>query len=95
VSIFDEVTPDEEEEVIRKVYEAIRKRKLHLGALLILRGFSPLAPVAGALGRFFLGPLTPFMGHREEKYIWTLEKPENLRKLIEMLEKDEAKRSSF
>lgn len=90
MSIFQEVTPEEEEEVIRKVYEVIRKKKLHVGALLFLRGFSPLAPLAGALGRFFLGPITPFMGHREEKYIWTLEKPENLKKLIEMLEKDEA-----
>ncbi len=91
MSIFQEVTPEEEEEVIRKVYEAIKKKKLHVGALLLLRGFSPMAPIAGALGRFFLGPLTPFMGHTEEKYIWTLEKPENLKKLIEMLEKDESK----
>lgn len=61
-------------------------------ALLILRAFSPFSPTAGALGRFFLGPLTPFMGHREEKWIWTLEKTENLNKLIAMLEADEKKR---
>lgn len=39
-----------------------------------------------------MGPLTPFMGHREEKWIWTLEKTENLNKLIAMLEADEKKR---
>jgi hypothetical protein len=91
MSIFQKVTPEEEEQVIQKAYEEIKKRKLHVGALLILRGFSLFAPIGGALGRFFLGPVTPFMGHREEKIIWTLEKPENLQKLTKMLEEDEEK----
>jgi hypothetical protein len=94
MSIFQEVTPEEEEEVIQKVYEAIKKRKLNVAALLLLRGFGLFAPIGGALGRFFLGPITPFMGHREEKVIWTLEKPENLQKIIKMLEKDEEKQQS-
>jgi hypothetical protein len=91
MSIFQKVTPEEEEQVIQKAYEEIKKRKFHVGALLILRGFSLFAPIGGALGRFFLGPVTPFMGHREEKIIWTLEKPENLLKLTKMLEEDEEK----
>jgi hypothetical protein len=88
MSIFQETTPEEEEEVINKVYEIIKKRGLETAALLILRGFGPFAPLGGSLGRFFLGPITPFMGHREEKIIWTLEKTENLQKLIKMLETD-------
>jgi hypothetical protein len=77
--------------MVQKVYEAIKKRKLNTAAPLLLRGFGSFAPIGGALGRFFLGPITPFMGHCEEKIIWTLEKPGNLQKLIEMLEKDEEK----
>jgi hypothetical protein len=88
MSIFQETTPEEEEEVINKAYKIIKKRGLDTAALLILRGFGPFAPLGGSLGRFFLGPITPFMGHREEKIIWTLEKTENLDKLIKMLEKD-------
>ena len=93
MSIFDDVTPEEEEEVIKKAYEYIKKKKLRTAALLILRGFSPFAPIGGSLGRFFLGPITPFMGHKEEKLIWTLEKPENLKKLISMFEEDENRES--
>jgi hypothetical protein len=86
MSIFQETTREEEEEVILKAYEYIRKHGLETAALLILRGFGPMAPIGGALGRFFLGPVTPFMSHREEKIIWTLERPENLQKLTKMLE---------
>jgi len=89
LSIFDNVTPEEEEEVIKKAYKYIKKKNLRTAALLILRGFGPFAPIGGSLGRFFLGPVTPFMGHNEEKLIWTLEKPENLKKLISMFEEDE------
>jgi len=86
MSIFQETSLEEEAEVVQKTYEVITKRGLETAALLILRGFGPFAPLGGSLLRFFLGPVTPFMGHREEKIIWTLEKTENLQKLIEMLE---------
>ena len=92
MSIFDDVTPEEEEDVLKTAYKTIREKQVWTAALLILRSFSPFSLTGGALARFFLGPLTPFMGHREEKWIWTLEKPENLNKLIAMLEADEEKR---
>jgi hypothetical protein len=86
MSIYQETTREEEEEVIQKAYYYIKKHGLETAALLLIRGFGPMAPIGGALGRFFLGPLTPLMSHREEKIIWTLEKPENLQNLTKMLE---------
>ncbi|MDP2901116.1 MAG: hypothetical protein Q8O47_09120 [Candidatus Bathyarchaeota archaeon] len=91
MSIFDDVTPGEEAETVDTAYKLIKERKLETAALLILRAAGLFAPLAGAMGRFFLGPVTPFMGHREEKWIWTLEKTENVNKLIAMLEADEEK----
>lgn len=89
MSIFDDVTPGEEAETVETAYNFIKEKKLDAAALLTLRALGLLAPFMGAMGRFFLGPVTPLMGHREEKWIWTLEKTENVNKLITMLEADE------
>jgi len=80
------VTPEEEEGVIKKAYEFISKHGLEEAALLILYSVKPMAPLGGALGRFFLGPLIPFIGHREETIITAFEQPENIEKLIQMIE---------
>ena len=84
-SIFDEVTPEEEERMIEKAYKFISKYGLEDAALLILYSVKPLSPLGGALGRFFLGPVVPFIGHREETFITTFEQSKNIGKLIEMI----------
>lgn len=86
MGIFDKVTKEEEERVLKKAYDLIEKYGLYDAALLILYSVKPLAPLGGALGRFFLGPLIPFIGHREESVITTFEQSGNIGKLIEMIE---------
>lgn len=86
MGIFDKVTEEEEERVLKKAYDLIEKYGLHDAALLILYSVKPLAPLGGALGRFLLGPLIPFIGHREESVITTFEQSGNVGKLIEMVE---------
>lgn len=44
-------------------------------------------------GRFFLGPLIPFLPHDVEQYIWALEKEENIDWLIEQLEDENMENS--
>lgn len=86
MSIFTPVTLEEEEEVIKDLYKMIDDRNAHIGALLIIRSVKPMSLLGGMLLRFFLGPVIPLLGHREEKWIWTLQMPENLEKLEKMLE---------
>ena len=71
--------------MIEKAYDLITTYGLEDAALLILYSVKPLTPIGGALGRFFLGPLVPFIGHREESLITTFEQPENIEKLIDMI----------
>jgi len=87
MSIFTPVTLEEEEEVINQIYKMIDDRNAHVGALLIIRAGKPVSLLAGMLLRFLLGPVIPLLGHREEKWIWTLQMPENLEKLENMLAK--------
>lgn len=83
---WDEVTPDEEENLIRQTAEMILKYDIDTAAILMLQSFKPLASFGGQVGRFFLGPLLPFMGEREDALIQTFEKRENVEKLIKILE---------
>jgi len=86
MSIFTPVTLEEEEEVIKDLYKMIDDRNAHIGALLIIRSVKSVSLLGGMMLRFLLGPVIPFLGHREEKWIWTLQMPENLEKLEKMLE---------
>ncbi len=83
---WDEVTPEEEDDLIKKAAEAILKYEMDAAAILVLQSFKPLVSFGGQVGRFFLGPLLPFMGEREDALIQTFEKRENVEKLIRILE---------
>ena len=85
MSVFSEVTLEEEEEVIQSLYNMIDARDAHVMALLLIRAFKPVSLIGGSLLRFILGPVVPFLSHKEEKWIWTLQMPENLQKLEDML----------
>jgi len=83
---WEEVTPEEEEEMIKKAAEWISKYDMELAVKLFLGGVKPFSYLGGALGRFFLGPFIPFIGHREDTFICTFEKKENIEKLLEILD---------
>lgn len=83
---WDDVSPDEEDDLIKKTAEMILKYDMDTAAILMLQSFKPLVSFGGQVGRFFLGPLLPFMGEREDALIQTFEKRENVEKLIKILE---------
>lgn len=83
---WDEVTPEEEDDLITRTAEAILKHEMDAAAILMLQSFKPLVSFGGQVGRFFLGPFLPFMGEREDALIQTFEKRENVEKLIRILE---------
>ena len=88
---WDEITPEEEEKMIKKAAEWVSKYDMELAVKLILGGVKPFSYLGGALGRFFLGPFVPFIGHREDTFICTFEKKENIEKLLEILDAEKRK----
>lgn len=85
-----ELTPEEEEEIIRRVAEKITEYGMSAAAVLLLQTFKPMAFLGGQTGRFFIGPLLYGLGDKislgAEKLFMVFEKRDNIEKLIRMLE---------
>ena len=85
-----EVTPEEEEEIIRRVADKINEYGMNAAAVMILQTFKPMAYIGGQMGRFFLCPLLYGLGDRvsigAERLFAVFENRDNLEKLIRMLE---------
>lgn len=85
-----EVTPEDEEEYIRKIAEAIHKYGMEVPAILFLESTKPLAYIGGQMGRFFVSPFLPVIseevGIKGEKFFMIFEKRDNVEKLIQLVE---------
>jgi len=90
--VFRKVTPDEEQKAREKILKFIKDRGIETGAILIFNSFRNMSRLGGMAGRFFLGPLVPFLPHEIEQYIWVLEKEENIDWLLERLEIESSKK---
>jgi len=84
--VFREVTPEQEQEAREKILRFIKDRGVETAAILVFSSFRNMSRLGGMAGRFFLGPLVPFLRHDVEQYIWVLEKEENIDWLLERLE---------
>ena len=86
-----EVKPEEEEEMIKKAAEIIRKYQMEGMAILMLESSKPLVFIGGELGRFFLSPFLYAFGDnvsaKGERFFRVFEKRDNVEKLIQLLEK--------
>jgi len=85
--VFRKVTPEQEKKAREKILKFIKDRGFETGAILIFNAFRNMSRLGGMAGRFFLGPLIPFLPHEIEEYIWVLEKEENIDWLLEQLDK--------
>jgi len=85
-----EITPEEEEETIKKAAETIHRYGMDVAAIMLLESVKPLVFIGGQMGRFFLFPFIPFFGERvsegSEKFFTVFEKRENVEKLLTLLE---------
>ncbi|MBS7637321.1 hypothetical protein KEJ49_00290 [Candidatus Bathyarchaeota archaeon] len=85
-----ELTPEEEEEIIKRVAEKISEYGMNAAAVLMLQTFKPMAYIGGQMGRFFISPLLYGLGERislgSEKLFMVFENRDNIEKLIRMLE---------
>ena len=77
--VFREVTPEQEKRA---------REKIETAAILVFSSMRSMSRLGGMAGRFFLGPMIPFLPHDVEQYIWALEKEENIDWLIEQLENE-------
>jgi acyl-CoA reductase-like NAD-dependent aldehyde dehydrogenase len=84
--MWDEPTPEEKEDIIKRVAETIYKYDMDLVAILFLESIKPIASVGGQLARYMIAPFVPFIGERSMPYLATFQSKENLEKLIRELE---------
>jgi hypothetical protein len=84
--VFREVTPEQEKRAREKILKLINDRGVETAAILVFSSMRNMSRLGGMAGRFFLGPLVPFLPHDVEQYIWVLEKEENIDWLLERLE---------
>jgi ATP-dependent RNA circularization protein (DNA/RNA ligase family) len=86
-----EVTPAEEEAMIKYLAEQIHKYGMETVAILSLESLKPLVWVGGELGRAFITPFVPIIsetwGQKTEKFFRIFEKRDNIDKLLNLVEK--------
>jgi hypothetical protein len=85
-----EVTPEEEEEVIMKVAQEVRKRRMGVPAMMLLETLNPLSFMGATMGRLFLSPILPALGEdlgmKGEIILQVFEKHRNIEKLVSLIE---------
>ena len=90
-NLWDELPPDEEDELIEKMAQHIVKRRLGLMAQIALETISPVAWLGAELGMTIFGPYLEFFG--VEKVTALFRKRGNLRRLMDRIEElDEEKK---
>ena len=86
-----EVTPEDEDEMIRKIAQKIHKYGLDIAAIIMFESVKPLSYIGAQMGRFFFSPFLPAFGENlgvsGEKFLQIFEKHENVEKLIKAVEK--------
>lgn len=88
-----EISPEEEEEMIKRAAELIQTYDMDLVAIMMLETARPLVFVGGTLGRAFSSPFFMMLGDKladeGNKFFATFDKRENVDKLITLIKKME------
>ena len=92
--LLDEPNESEEKEIIEKTAAKIANSEWSNLIMLLLRTGKPLFYIGGELATFFLSPLLIMFEDKGFKFINTLEKRENIEKLIARIEELEKETKS-
>ena len=85
----DELTPEEEDRLLDKVADEVKKRKLQAPAIMFFELHKPLANVGAHFAMATSPFLIPFLGYKNvDEYSRLLSKRENVEKLLIKLESD-------
>ena len=89
--LWDDLPPEEEDELIEKLAQNIVKRKMGLMAQLTLETISPISKLGADLGMTLLGPYLEFFG--VEKVTALFRKRENMNRLLDRIDELEMEKS--
>ena len=90
-NLWDDLPPEEEDQLIEKLAQNIIKRKMGLLAQLTLETISPISKMGADLGMTLLGPYLEFFG--VEKVTALFRKRENLTRLLDRIDELEMEKS--
>lgn len=86
----EEITPEEEEEVIEWIAREFYKYGLETAAIMFLESLKPISRYGSSMGQMFVSPMLPILGDnmmmKGDKAMRIFEKDENVEKLIQRLE---------
>lgn len=85
-----EVTPEDEDEIIKRVAEEVHKLGMEIPAIIMLETINPMSFMGATMGRLFLSPVLPALGEdlgmKGEIVLQVFEKHANIEKLISLIE---------
>jgi hypothetical protein len=91
-----DITPEEEDEIVKKIAKKIHEYNIDIPSILLLEGIKPLTFVGSQIGRFTVSPFLSLLGDdvglMGEKILRVFEKRENLEKIQVYLEELEKKK---
>ena len=86
----EEVTPEDEDEVIEWVAQQLYKYGMETAAIMFLESLKPISRYGSSMGQMFVSPLLPFLGDsitvKGDKAIRVFEDTRNVERLIQRLE---------
>ena len=86
-----DITPDEEDEITRKIAEKIHNYGMDIPSILLMESMKPLTYIGSQMGRVVISPFLPIFGHEigltGEKLLRFFEKSANVEKILNHLEK--------
>jgi hypothetical protein len=85
-----EVTPEEEDELLKKIAMKMHDLEMEIPAIIFLETVKPLSFIGSQMGRFLLAPFLPILGDELEltgaKLIRIFENRQNMEKIIQHIE---------
>ena len=86
----EEVTPEDEDEVIEWIAQQLYKYGMETAAIMFLESLKPISRYGSSMGQMFVSPMLPFLGDnimvKGDKAMRIFEDTQNVERLIQRLE---------
>jgi hypothetical protein len=86
----EEVTPEDEDEIIEWVAQQLYKYGMETAAIMFLESLKPISRYGSSMGQMVVSPLLPFLGDnimvKGDKALKVFEDNQNIERLIQRLE---------
>ena len=86
----EEITPEDEDEIIEWVALQLYKYGMETAAIMFLESLKPISRYGSSMGQMFVSPLLPFLGDnvmmKGDKAMRVFEDTQNVERLIQRLE---------